>query len=452
MGLHTTRKVLIFRTSILLLLFLSACSAGERDVRGKTVASVGGEKITVRDVRELFGVRSAAHRVFGVEREKKREAVERLIAGKLLAAESRNRGYDESGDFQKLYDEGEKDIYIAALFKEKVDKAVMVKDGQIQAEAQKIMKENEKLSQQQAVEKATEKLYNDTFREGDNGLVQSVKGSIKTELHSDEIDRIVGGVDVGDDRVVAEVEGIPVSYGDIKKELSTLPRHGGENLERDPRAISAIVERISVRIGLYDFAKKEEVDKGDTFNKVKGNFESSILIDLMIDNEIRKKINVGDEEVKKTYDEHPEMFEQNPKIRARHILVDDEKTAGEVYEKIQKGADFEDLAKQFSKDPSAAKGGDLGIFGRGVMVKPFEEKAFSLKIGETSKPVKTQFGYHIIQVTEKQKGNMMPFAQVKENLKRYLLDMKMNAEIESLIGELKEKADISINESNLDLV
>ncbi len=86
------------------------------------------------------------------------------------------------------------------------------------------------------------------------------------------------------------------------------------------------------------------------------------------------------------------------------------------------------------------------------MVKPFEEKAFSMKEGETSKPVKTQFGYHIIQVTEKQKGNVMPFAQVKDNLKRYLLDMKMNAEIESLIGDLKEKTDISINEPNLDLV
>ena len=77
---------------------------------------------------------------------------------------------------------------------------------------------------------------------------------------------------------------------------------------------------------------------------------------------------------------------------------------------------------------------------------------FNGPVGEVQGPIKTQFGYHIIQVTEKQKGNMMPFAQVEENLKKYLLDMKINAEIESLIGDLKEKTDISINESNLDLV
>jgi len=88
------------------------------------------------------------------------------------------------------------------------------------------------------------------------------------------------------------------------------------------------------------------------------------------------------------------------KIRASHILVKTEEEAKKLYEEIEKGADFAELAKEHSTCPSSRDGGDLRFFGKGMMVKPFEDAAFALKTGEVSGPVETQFGWHLIKVTD----------------------------------------------------
>jgi len=90
------------------------------------------------------------------------------------------------------------------------------------------------------------------------------------------------------------------------------------------------------------------------------------------------------------------------KIRASHILVEKQSHALRIAEELKKGGSFAELARKDSKCPSAKKGGDLGFFGRGQMVKEFEQAAFSLKMGEVSAPVKTRFGYHIIKKTGEQ--------------------------------------------------
>lgn len=85
------------------------------------------------------------------------------------------------------------------------------------------------------------------------------------------------------------------------------------------------------------------------------------------------------------------------KVNAQHILVDHEHEAQDLIKKLDEGTSFEDLAKDFSKCPSGRSGGNLGEFARGMMVKPFEDAAFALEVGQTSSPVKTQFGYHLIK-------------------------------------------------------
>ena len=88
------------------------------------------------------------------------------------------------------------------------------------------------------------------------------------------------------------------------------------------------------------------------------------------------------------------------RIRASHILVKTEDEAKKLYEEIQNGADFAELAKEHSLCPSKRDGGDLNFFGKGMMVKPFEEAAFALKRGEVSEPIETQFGWHLIKLTD----------------------------------------------------
>ena len=102
-------------------------------------------------------------------------------------------------------------------------------------------------------------------------------------------------------------------------------------------------------------------------------------------------------------------------IHARHILVATEAEAKEIKERLKKGEDFATVAKEKSKDPSA-EGGDLGFFGRGQMLKPFEDAAFALKDGEISDPVQTQFGWHIIKVEEKRTRPLPTFDQVKDTI------------------------------------
>jgi len=90
-------------------------------------------------------------------------------------------------------------------------------------------------------------------------------------------------------------------------------------------------------------------------------------------------------------------------VRASHILVPTEEKATWIYKELKNGKDFANLAKEYSECPSKANGGDLGYFGKGQMVKEFEDVAFSMNEGDFSKPFKTQFGYHIVKLTGKKK-------------------------------------------------
>lgn len=162
-----------------------------------------------------------------------------------------------------------------------------------------------------------------------------------------------------------------------------------------------------------------------------------------------------DGDAKKFYDENIESFKQDDQVRASHILLNaDTKTPAEEKEKIKKqleqiAADiksgkitFADAAKQHSQCPSAPNGGDLDYFGKGIMAKPFEDTAFSIPKGEMSGIVETQFGFHIIQVTDKKEAGTAPFDEVKKEIKDYLTELNRNKEMEDFLQKARDEADI----------
>ncbi len=147
------------------------------------------------------------------------------------------------------------------------------------------------------------------------------------------------------------------------------------------------------------------------------------------------EIKVSDNEIKDYYEKNKDKYTQEEQVRAKHILIsparknisDDEakKLAEKIYNQLKKGADFDKLAKKYSDDPGTKdKGGDLGFFPKGRMVKPFEDAAFSLKVGQISKPVKTRFGYHIIKVTGRKKAKTYTLDEVKEEIRSILKSKK----------------------------
>ncbi|HFU7087389.1 TPA: peptidylprolyl isomerase PrsA [Bacillus cereus] len=194
----------------------------------------------------------------------------------------------------------------------------------------------------------------------------------------------------------------------------------------------------------YDEMKKQYGDQFNTLLKQQGikeeTLKTGVRAQLAQEKAIEKTIT--DKELKDNY---------KPEIKASHILVKDEATAKKVKEELGQGKSFEELAKQYSEDTgSKEKGGDLGFFGPGKMVKEFEDAAYKLKKDEVSEPVKSQFGYHIIKVTDIKEPEKS-FEQSKADIKKEIVQKKaqdgefMN---DLMMKEIK-KADVKVDDKDL---
>lgn len=167
-------------------------------------------------------------------------------------------------------------------------------------------------------------------------------------------------------------------------------------------------------------------------------------------------------EIKSFYEENIDSFRVPENVTASHILIAfDENETDEtkatkkadieaIRQQLLSGVPFEDLASERSDCPSSARGGNLGTFGRGQMVPEFEEAAFNMDVGSISDVVETQFGYHIIKLTDHQEAGMSPLAEVTEQLKMYLTNQKKQEALVAYIDELREKADVVMHKPNLD--
>jgi foldase protein PrsA len=170
--------------------------------------------------------------------------------------------------------------------------------------------------------------------------------------------------------------------------------------------------------------------------KDEADLKETIRIGLLQEKAAIKDVKVDEKELKEftaTY---------KPQVKARHILVEDEKTANEVKKKLDEGAKFEDLAKEYSKDPgSAANGGDLGWFGPGKMVPEFEKATYALKVDEISAPVKSEHGYHIIQLLEKKEvtSEQIEYEYKVSKLDGTVVQDAMQREMKAADVEVKDK-------------
>ncbi len=190
---------------------------------------------------------------------------------------------------------------------------------------------------------------------------------------------------------------------------------------------------------------------GMTESSLKSKIRESIAVRELISRKVEPGISVSEKEVRSLYDQHKSAFHQPEQVRARHILVKvgpetDKKEARKKIEaarrRLENGEDFAAVAAEVSEGPSRSKGGDLGFFGRGQMVKPFEDAAFSLKKGAISKVVETRFGYHLIQVTDRKPEKTLAFKDVKEKLTGIMRREKIKAGTQKYVEGLREAATI----------
>ncbi|HSJ38788.1 MAG TPA: peptidylprolyl isomerase [Planococcus sp. (in: firmicutes)] len=198
-----------------------------------------------------------------------------------------------------------------------------------------------------------------------------------------------------------------------------------------------------------DSSKEELGENYEQFleqnNQTEESYEKVIRLNLLQEKALTDGVEVTDEEIQAEYER------QNTELNASHILVADEETAAKVKEELDGGADFAELAQEYSSDGSAADGGDLGWFGVGAMVPEFEQAAFSLEIDEISEPVQSQFGFHIIKLADKRQVEGAEPLEGQEDKFRSELAMQ-NADQAALlpkIAALMEEANVEIQDEDL---
>jgi peptidyl-prolyl cis-trans isomerase C len=222
------------------------------------------------------------------------------------------------------------------------------------------------------------------------------------------------------------------------------------------KQIEAAIAKLKARFKTEDDYKKGLQDQGLVEKDLRELIRRNVVIENHIEQTIVPTQKVTDAEVKEFYDKNPETFTQPEQVRASHILltVDAKATdadkkkakakADELVKKLKGGADFAKLALENSGCPSSKQGGDLGYFGKGQMVKPFEETAFGMKPGEVSSVVETQFGYHIIKLVEKKSASKIAFNDVKAKIADSLKRKKVSEAINTALEEAKKKAKIEL--------
>ena len=245
-----------------------------------------------------------------------------------------------------------------------------------------------------------------------------------------------------DAKVLAKVNGKTITEGDLKLADSEM---GGELANMpEPQKRQMLLEFMIENIVFADAAEGAKLATGPAYEARIAYIKRRALRELYFEKYVREA--VSDAEAKTFYDEQVKAMKPQDEVSARHILVDKKELADEIAKKLKSGGDFATLAKEHSKDPgSKENGGDLGFFGRGMMVPPFEEAAFKMAKGDTSAPVQSQFGWHVIRVDDKRTRQAPPFDAVKDRLVTSLVSQKAQA----ISNDLRGKAAIEIVDAEL---
>jgi parvulin-like peptidyl-prolyl isomerase len=247
--------------------------------------------------------------------------------------------------------------------------------------------------------------------------------------------------------ILATVDGKNISKQDAQLFVrATAPGASYDTLT--PEQKKMITDRLVERVLFIEAAKKEGIDKTPEFKENLEKLKDELMLSLWMKAQLNNAI-VSDSEAKEFYEANKDKFKVSERVKARHILVTDEKTAKDIIKELKglKGEAlkkrFIELAKEKSTGPTGPKGGDLGIFAKGQMVPEFDNAVFKLKKDEiTLEPVKTQFGYHVILVEDKKEAGVIPYEQVKGKIVQTLKQKQFQTKLAEVAKELRSKAKI----------
>ncbi len=251
---------------------------------------------------------------------------------------------------------------------------------------------------------------------------------------------------------LATVENQKITVQDLQNKLKTYPENLQSALQQKENKVKVLDQMIDELV-LVMAAKKEGYSNSTEFKTQMADAERQVLISMLVRDKIDNKVTVTEDDLRKYYESNQAQFGEIERRRVRHILVKDEKAAENILKRLRAkgGAGFEDIAKKESIDPSAQSGGDLGWFTRGQLVPEFEKAAFELRgKGSLSGVVRTQFGFHVIQLVDANVRPKLNFNDVRNQIQQAVISEKKRQLTNDLLGKMKEKYKVTRNLALLD--
>lgn len=267
---------------------------------------------------------------------------------------------------------------------------------------------------------------------------------------------VIGFTGCTQKEVVAKVNDVEITKEELYDQLVAQNGEAALNALISQKILSAEVE--AKKITVSDEEIQENIDEmteyygGEEemnnalvqYNLTLDDVKENIVNNIQLQKILEPYIEISDDEIAQYFENNKDYLDQAEEVKASHILVESKEVADEVKEKLDGGADFAELAKEYSTDTSNSQvGGSLGYFGRGEMVPEFEEVAFSMKVDEISEPVETQFGFHIIKVEDHKEAKEATLDESKEDIRKTIFQDKMGDAYNTWYTEMLEEYKIT---------
>jgi len=250
---------------------------------------------------------------------------------------------------------------------------------------------------------------------------------------------------------LVRINDVSISLGEFQQMLERQPLEGKMRLLSQKETRDFLENYVISREVLYQEATKKGLDKNKEILAKIEDARRAILIDTLLEEVLRKKGEVSEEEIQRYYKENPTLFREPQEVMIRQIVVNTEPALKEVVAKLSQGESFEKLASTYNIGKFKEDGGNLGYIRRGQLASPFaqfEDAAFSLrKRGEISEVVSTPYGYHILRLEDLRGNTLKPLNRVKERIRFFLQPKKRQEAYLEYVKEAKSKAKVIINEN-----
>jgi hypothetical protein len=287
-------------------MFVTGCSS--KDVRQETVATVNGEEIKGTELREFLGVPAGVFAAVEIPVERKKEALDQLMAVRLLAQEGHSRGIDNTSEFKEILQQNDPLVRIKALLRKEIEAKLKVTNEEIKAEIAKVKEANKGISDADAAMRAVKSVSGSRIQKIQEDLIAAAKKETAAAVDPTAVARIGKEGNVPDNVVLATAGDEKILYGDVKKILRGLSPGGGAqgqpDLSKNPALVGNILERELTMRALAAYAKKQGVDGSEGYKSMRQEMERFVLRSMVADNVTAKNIEVTDKEIEAAYAEH----------------------------------------------------------------------------------------------------------------------------------------------------